>query len=767
VTFLRTLLFASAHYAGMLAFAAVAYLLALPLTKELRFDSRAERIALRGALGLGLLSYLVMALALAGQLEPLVLIGAVALLVLAVFLRERETAISTGERTHVSPRIGAILAGIILLAGSWPALYPTTRYDAVNYHLPAAKLHIEENGLAFSPHIRLNFAPQLWELLYTAAFLVGDEVVANLLHYLALCLVVLLLFAAGRRFFGPWTGAWAAALFLANPIVLAIAPAANIDLAPTLFCLAGLAAAGVWVRTQETPWLATGALLLGFAASTKYTGLVFLGLAAIAILLRSLSLRTARPVVIFVLLSALPFLPWLLRTLLTTSTPFGFYFGSLFGPGRLDPQDLQDIVMDMRLYGYPKTLRNLLAAPWNVVFHPERFVDPPAFSKLLMLGLPAALAGAVRDRVARTVMALVVACGAFWFFTYQNTRLLLPILPFYCLAVAAGAESLFRAAASRLKPGLRSAALILLTSAAFLPAARLVARDLRGRDRVPTTGATRDEYLTRFRRGYRAVQSLNGRRGSDYALYSLFAPELRHDAAGRFFGDWFGPAAYRKALARLHSPAGLHAHISGFGATHFLIGKQTLRAFRVSYPGWPDSFYEMFRPLYSEPGFELYELSRPGHPFRVGIDEVHLGDPAAGSVAASDWEKIGRPQTLAEKSSGVTIRFVRSNRFSFYAARTAASPTEAYVFSARVRSRSFLRWIDLRIEWLDETGRSIRTDRDSVKPRTDWVLETTTAIAPDGARQMRLLVASPSAGWVDWRDLSIKRLRYGETAASR
>jgi hypothetical protein len=288
----------------VLAFAAAAYLLAAPLTNKLRFDSRAERIAIRSALGLGLLSYLVMALSLSHLLEPLVLVGVLGLLVVAAVLRLRrlERALRRARRR---PAIGAALAALLLLAGSWLALYPTTSHDAVLYHLPAARLHIEENALAYSPHIRLNFVPQLWELLYTAALLVSDEVVANLLHYLALCLIVVMLFALGRRFFGAWVGAWAAALFLANPIGIAIAPAANNDLALALFCLTGLAAAGAWLETHQERWLAVSGLLLGFAASTKYTGLVFLGLAGLGVIAVSLRRRRLWPALTFLALAGL------------------------------------------------------------------------------------------------------------------------------------------------------------------------------------------------------------------------------------------------------------------------------------------------------------------------------------------------------------------------------------------------------------------------------------------------------------------------------
>src|SRR5260370_16672045 len=88
-----------------------------------------------------------------------------------------------------------------------------------------------------------------------------------------MCLIALAVSAWGRRRLSARAGLWAAAIWLSNPVVLWLGTTAYVDLGVTLFVCVGAYAFFNWLETRQESWLILSALLLGFAASAKYTGL--------------------------------------------------------------------------------------------------------------------------------------------------------------------------------------------------------------------------------------------------------------------------------------------------------------------------------------------------------------------------------------------------------------------------------------------------------------------------------------------------------------
>jgi len=602
------------------AILAAAYAAGALVLADLDFDSFAEALAFRTGAGLAILSCLVLAIAAAHsvRLAPLI-VAILAFLAVLLIARRRSLGrllLGKGARAGTLDPASwlAALAAAVLAA---PALYPPHDFDAIMYHLPFAQLHIAQNALGSNPYLHLNFMPQAWELLDTLCLLVGTDVTAQLLHAAAMGLVAAACIGAARRSPDGSAAGWAGALWLASPVVPAIGAAAYNDVGLTLFVVLGIVAVGRWLETDSGGWLAAGGFLLGMAASTKYIGVVFLGLAWVAALAVSIRRKRLGPLAGFSAIALAVFAPWLARTWMLTGTPFGYFFAGLFGYGKLDPQDAVKLVAHMRLYGFSPTVGNFLLLPWDLLASPARYLEAPRISLWLLLGLPLALAGALADRRARWLSLVALVYTAVWFVEYQNPRFLLPVLPMLAVSEAVGAASVMERMGW--KPPWRRAASFALAAAVLVPAVAGTLAQVRQLGPVPATPQARDAFLRARVAGYDALKRLNDERGGRYAVYSLLLPSPVYFARGQFVGDWFGPHRYEEILPLVKDPDRLRAKLRSFGITHLLVNKPRLaRVERFSYGDWKRSLGVGFRSVYDDPLVEVFDLTGPGASGRGG-----------------------------------------------------------------------------------------------------------------------------------------------------
>jgi len=244
------------------------------MTAGLGTADRFERALASTVLGLGGLATLIFALGVFGLLYPAVVISVIAVLVAVCALPSIPSAIdlTTGWSKAFSPvsiAIALALAPIVALA-----LYPPIGFDATLYHLPYAKLFLASHRLMFASQLRYPVFPQLNELLFTAMLMVTNDVGAQLVQTLAAILTAAILIAWGRRSNTPLAGWIGAALWLGNPLVVYLATSAYIECGLALFFTAALWASERWRETEDVGWLVCAAAFAGFAAASKYPGLL-------------------------------------------------------------------------------------------------------------------------------------------------------------------------------------------------------------------------------------------------------------------------------------------------------------------------------------------------------------------------------------------------------------------------------------------------------------------------------------------------------------
>lgn len=587
---------AVAFLAGVFVPVLVLAATALILGRTLRRDAG---WALQTALGLALLAHGGLLLGFAGLLEP----GPVLLAVAAVHFFGLP-AWREGFRARppaVGLAAGAAIAAPFLLF----ALYPPTAFDETLYHLPFARAFVASGGVPFLPDLRFPVFPQANEMLFALVMLFGSDVASHGVQLLMTLLTVAIVVGWGREAFpelGGVAGWIAAALFLGNPIVAALAGSGYVEPGLTLFATASLDSARRFRRTGERGWLVLAAVFAGTAADVKYLGLFFLGAVALAIVFSSRPIASRlRDLFLFGAVAAVVVAPWYGRMLVHTGNPLFPFFPQVFGSTPWDPLRFHSFAAG----GILRRLTTLARLPWDVVFARERYGFQPPYSPVWLILLPAAALAAFRDARLRRLLGVAGLYAFACLFLPPDSRYLLPALPLVSLA-----------AAGMLVPWLgrlpfhREALVWGLSAAFLLPGWAYAGYRIYQQGPVLLTPEAREAYLARKLPVYPAVAFLNRTHGNGYTVWAVSAERMVYHARGRLLGDWIGTASYYRVLAGLQGPGDLHRRLRSLGAGYLLVpeGEKSPDA-DLPFPE-DAAFRRWFRPVYADPHARVYALAQ-------------------------------------------------------------------------------------------------------------------------------------------------------------
>lgn len=552
-----------------------------------------ERQLIGFAVGLGLLSYGVMALGLLGVLYP----GAAAAWLLALALlgarqhgpmlaeaRERLRAAPALSKREWGAAVLILFFAVVSLVGVYAPPTMGLEWDSVGYHLADPKLYVQAHRLFYIPwEDHSNFAFNT-EMCYTLALLFGSAPLAKMFHFASGAGTALAIYAFARRHLTARLGVGAAVLFVSLPLVFWEAGTAYIDLAVTFNTTLTLLALARGVAERSERWLLVAAVLMGLTLASKDTALGTLGLLAVGLFVwrrRWLGQGTGRSLGLtaFWALTALAVgSPWFLKSWAYTGNPvYPFLFG-VFGGRGWSAANATAYDAFFAAYGVGRGALDALLLPWNLAMnllpgHPigerhQSFNDIQAPLASLSPVLPAALlfpvffAGrapaAVRAPAAWALGGLVV-----WFVTAQAVRFLLPLLPAMCLLTAWVLQTAW---ASRSISGRALAAL----AAGSLAFSAFLGGQLIGAQAPVVFGlAPREQYITAGDPAYPAIRFINARlpAGSRVAFYG--------NPLG-FYCDrpYFWAEPEHSTLIgydALQTPEDLARALRRLGATHVLI----------------------------------------------------------------------------------------------------------------------------------------------------------------------------------------------------
>jgi hypothetical protein len=434
-----------AHTAGRLFFRIM----------PLRTEPGAERLLFTTATGLGIVSFLLLALSQVGWYAPApvrVLLGLLACLGLVLMgcglLTRAGKRPFRSDRFSAGPppagegmgKVMAVLFGTVALVC---ALAPEIEYDALWYHIGFPKIWLQHGGLVDLPFEFVSLYPMTWELLFGAALALGGPVAPKLLHFSSMLMCAALVHCACRRYFpgcSPWL---ATAFFVSVPTVLWEASTAYLDLALALHL--GLALYGLlrFFDSADRGWFVLSALHLGLASATKHLAL-FGGVILTAMLAVFLWRRWGNPVrsglvaAGFGLLSLVPALPWYIRSFRATGNPVFPFSTGIFGAPENRWDAAAQLGMDgfLSRFGPGDNLINLLTLPYDMTVHAGRYGG--SIGPLFLLLLPCLLLQARRAPGKFVwVCGYVLAFLGLWVLSGNfQMRFLMPVMPFAALIAA-------------------------------------------------------------------------------------------------------------------------------------------------------------------------------------------------------------------------------------------------------------------------------------------------------------------------------------------
>jgi hypothetical protein len=487
---------------------------------------------------------------------------------------------ASGTRPPVpGQRLFAAFLAALLVPFFLRALAPEVAWDASVYHLTVPRLYLEHGGFrAIAFNVYSNW-PLATEMLFAAAMLVRDHVLATLVHFGFGLLVCLALLLAGREERQAAAGWLAVALFLANDVVAQELGVAYVDLAHAFFLLAAVL---FLHRARRGGDGAGSALLLsgiccGVVAGIKVTGIA--SAAAIGALYLPELVRAARSGLLsrrlggFALRFAAPvlalWLPWLAKAAWFTGDPLYPLLHAWLGGPEWSPALAERFAAWQRSIGMGREPLDHLLLPARVILFGgpgyDRFHG--SIGSFWIALLPLTLLAGLRRPLVRGALLVSGLHFVFWALTSQQTRLLIPVLPLLALSGALTvADLLERLEAPRRQTAWRATFagcalwLVVALGAHVEAGVGQLARFHRDRDPAPDVPAVYAVINERLPRDAR-ILFLNHNRGffcqREYVADSFFEASQ--------IADWLAAAQDEADLRRLLDTAGI---------THVLVEHQ-------------------------------------------------------------------------------------------------------------------------------------------------------------------------------------------------
>jgi hypothetical protein len=303
-----------------------------------------------------------------------------------------------------------VAIGALLLAPLAMAFAPAVSQDAMIYHLRFPEMTLSHGSWAYDPATGASFYPAATGTLYLPVLAIDREGVgAQLVHLVFFVLSIGAIAAIAKRI-GGGRGTTAALLFASLPAAGVVAGWAWADLS-LLFAIA----ASLLAMFAAGPALAL--LLLGLAASIKYSALLAALPIVALVVAQALRTRAVRPLATGVLLGVIAMSPWYATNAIRTGNPLYPLAGSVFGTGTgaLDAHSQ-----------WSQDERTTRLATWGDYFLRPQTLDDDVGGVLFLFLAAFAIVAALLDRTLRPAAIVVLAMWLVFVPFTPAMRLLMP-----------------------------------------------------------------------------------------------------------------------------------------------------------------------------------------------------------------------------------------------------------------------------------------------------------------------------------------------------
>ena len=408
-----------------------------------------QRLGLSGLIGLGTVGTLLGML----YLIP----GAVAIWLVAVMgvacgivlaLERRHWRKDGGEPEKANLLMGFTVA-ICLALALIGVLTPSTSldWDSIAYHLAVPAIWVQEkhaSSISFIHHSNFPGAVDSW---FTIGELIGGQTAAKAFTWWFTFFGSLAIFGLIKERFNTLS-AWLSTLAFASiPMVMWESGTAYIDVANGLFAGFGFVFAADYIAKKNRADLMAAAVMLSFAAGSKYTGLQAIFIASFVVLL----LINKEEKVGAIKMGGLAFVLssfWYIKNFLLIGNPVYPFFYGVLGGKNWDKFNGDIYSDEQHTFGY-HGVANIGNSILGLITSPGRFTNPAptsgggfAFVSLGFAVAVGAIVGIVKgltSKFEKSLALMILIQLVFWFALSQQSRyiltLVVPMLYFFAKAL--------------------------------------------------------------------------------------------------------------------------------------------------------------------------------------------------------------------------------------------------------------------------------------------------------------------------------------------
>lgn len=375
-----------------------------------------------------------------------------------------------------SEALFVLVIGVALLFALIGALSPSTTvdWDSLAYHLAVPKLWLQMGRVESIPYIHHSNFPSAVDSLFLPGLAMGSQTAAKIVMPVFMSCGVLSIFGLTRDMYGKSAAWWAALAFATVPLVIWECGSAYIDVAHGLFAGLGFIFTCKAAFEQDPSRIRIASILsivgLALAAGSKYTGLLFIFIAAFVALIILIRRKVGPTPAVLILLGALLFTsPWYIRNVIWKGNPVFPFFYSKFGGAGWDKRRADIYTHQQNTFGVgraatadqPDMAQNPLQptrlgiSVLGLSLSPGRFIDPSptdgggfpmgAMGCALLAGLFATMATGKSRGVERGLVFICLLTLVAWFGLSQQAR--------YILAIAAPLSLILGGGIARLALG--------------------------------------------------------------------------------------------------------------------------------------------------------------------------------------------------------------------------------------------------------------------------------------------------------------------------
>jgi len=412
-------------------------------------------------------------------------------------------------------------------------MLPILEYDSTMYHMAAARHYMDNHKLYYHDGIRFNAQPHMPVMLYMRQWWLASD--ANLVKLVNLEYLAILagLFAWMRRRYQVRWGILAAiALVFGSPIFGFIARQEYADLALTTWLTSGLCLLLANGARHNRARLLIAGLLLGACGASKLQGLLVVGCFLTVDALLHLKKKFIERSLILGGAVTLVGLPWWLRGI--------YYTGSPFYPFLSNSPDVEALFKVNAGYGMGRDLVSFLALPWHmIVVSQEKYADLFRFGPSLLILLTIGILAFAIKRTRPDIGTLTISLGSLlftilWFRSGQVMRYEACLLPIWCMLLLASLKQL----------NLRYPLIPALLTTLLITSTLMTSNIIRYGVPPPVTWPATQSVLNAVLPYYRATQAASHVVQKDALVYTWFCDDIRAYSPGKSYGDWFGGYTY-------------------------------------------------------------------------------------------------------------------------------------------------------------------------------------------------------------------------------